>query len=396
MSINVSIVLGLGFGDEGKGAHVNHLCGQAKNPLVVRFNGGHQVGHTVVLDGKRHPFSNFGSGTLQGTPTYWSEFCTVSPMGVRKEGDVLRKLGVEPKLIFNANAMVTTPFDVLMNYKLEELNMHGSVGVGFGQTIQRNEDHYHLYIRDLYYPKIRDLKLKNIINKYYGYNFDPTKPNQNAKTRKLYDDFIGACDELMQRYGMVEDMGEVRDLDLIFEGGQGIMLDTDYGFFPHVTRSNCVARNAITLLNSLEIEYKLHTYYITRAYQTRHGNGPMTNEDLDNDYIIDNPNETNTNAGMQGAFRKTVLDLDLLKYAVSCDVYENPESKRTLVVTCLDQVPAQIPVTRGGKLVEMTWKEIPKYVGFRDAMGTWSDEGYKFPWDKSLKTHNNEILDSKD
>ena len=92
MSKNISIVVGSLFGDEGKGAHVNYLCSQVNKPLVIRFNGGHQVGHTVVIGDKRHPFSNFGSGTLQGAPTYWSEFCTVSPIGVKKEGQALSKL----------------------------------------------------------------------------------------------------------------------------------------------------------------------------------------------------------------------------------------------------------------------------------------------------------------
>lgn len=122
--MKISLVIGALYGDEGKGSFVNYLCSQAKNPLVVRFSGGHQVGHTVVIGDKHHIFSNFGSGTLQGTPTYWSEFCTVSPTGILKEGNVLRKLGVEPKLILNANAMVTTPFDILQNHQLEgKINM---------------------------------------------------------------------------------------------------------------------------------------------------------------------------------------------------------------------------------------------------------------------------------
>lgn len=389
---NVKIVLGLGYGDEGKGAHVNYLCGQANKPLVIRFNGGHQVGHTVVYDGKRHPFSNFGSGTLRGTPTYWSEFCTVSPVGVQKEGRVLRALGVNPTVYYNGNAMVTTPFDVLMNYKLEDLNFHGSVGVGFGQTIQRNEDHYHLYVRDLLFPKIRDAKLKLIQEKYYGY----ASP-LNIKAQKLVDDFVAACDELVERYEVVNGLSGLQDYDFIMEGGQGIMLDTDYGFFPHVTRSSCTARNAVTILNSLGIDnYNLHTFYMTRAYQTRHGNGPMTNEDLDNGFIIDNPNETNTSDGMQGKFRKTVLDLDLLRYALDCDKQENPNSKRTLVMTCLDQVPAILPITSDGVLFEVEWKSVVTRIDpIMNAMGCWSDEGYKFPWDKSLKTHVDEVPDSK-
>ncbi|HSY75885.1 MAG TPA: adenylosuccinate synthetase, partial [Bacteroidia bacterium] len=67
----VSIVVGLGYGDESKGSTTAFLCQQGSNPLVIRYCGGHQAGHTVIYSGKRHVFSNFGSGTLQGAPTYW-------------------------------------------------------------------------------------------------------------------------------------------------------------------------------------------------------------------------------------------------------------------------------------------------------------------------------------
>lgn len=78
-----SIVIGAGFGDEGKGTMVNYLCKQSNKPLVVRFNGGHQMGHGVVENDVRHIFSNFGSGTLVGAPTYISEFCTVDPVELK-------------------------------------------------------------------------------------------------------------------------------------------------------------------------------------------------------------------------------------------------------------------------------------------------------------------------
>lgn len=379
----IHIILGCLFGDEGKGAFVNYLCSKEDKPMVVRFNGGHQVGHTVVYNGKRHIFSNFGSGTLQSVPTFWSKYCTVSPTGVMREGKVLRNMGIEPVVYYDANAMVTTPFDILQNRTIENTLNHGSVGVGFGQTIQRNEDMYHLYMRDLQYPEIRDVKLKNIINKYYKYNFDPTQPHQNTATRKLYDEFIIACDDLIERYEILHNgIAGLYNHNFIFEGGQGIMLDQNYGFFPNVTRSNTTAKNALEIIKEIEkgISHKLNikTYYITRAYQCRHGNGHMSNEDLDTSHIIDNPNETNVEGDFQGEFRKSVLDLDMLKYAIKCDKYENPKSKRTLVVTCLDQVPVRIPMTRNGELIETEWKNIATYCDpLLETMGTWSDEGFK-------------------
>ena len=85
-------VIGLGCGDCGKGITTDYLCSQAKNPLVVRFSGGQQAGHTVVYNGMRHTFSNFGSGTLRGAPTFWSKYCTMDPIGIKNEHSVLHAL----------------------------------------------------------------------------------------------------------------------------------------------------------------------------------------------------------------------------------------------------------------------------------------------------------------
>ena len=373
-----SIVLGAGYGDEGKGSHVNHLASKSKRPLVIRFSGGHQVGHTVVLeDGTRHVFSNFGSGTLAGAPTYWSEYCTFNPIGIQRESNDLRKMGVLPMLFLDANAMVTTPFDMLMNKQLDKQNRHGSVGVGFGQTIQRTEDHYTLFARDLKYPAIRDAKLE-LIRKYYGYQ-------NTEKTIEVMDEFKAACEHVMENHEVVDGLRTLQDNEWIFEGSQGIMLDQNYGFFPHVTRSNTTAKNAVEIINKYRPDSYIRTYYVTRAYLTRHGNGPMPNQSLDNSFIIDNPLETNRSDGFQGEFRKAPLDIDMLKYAIECDKYHNPKSKRILVVTCLDQVPARIPVTLDDDNttpVELEWKQISTYIDpMMDSLGVWSEKGYKYPWE---------------
>ena len=383
--MKIQIVMGLLYGDEGKGATVNWLAKKNPNSLVIRFNGGHQIGHTVVENNLRHIFSNFGSGSFQNSPTYWSEYCTVNPMGVYKEGLVLEKLGLTPKNIYNANAMITTPFDVFKNQKLEKLKQHGSVGVGFGQTIQRNEDYFHLYVRDLLYPKIRDQKLTNIQNLYYQMNYnssDNDNPNTfTNKMKKIMDDFISACDNLIEKYLIVDNINEILDewqySDIIFEGGQGILLDQHYGFFPNVTRSNTTSKNAFEIIkNSMLNGLNVETYYITRAYQTRHGNGFMTNEELDKSYIKDNLNETNISGGFQGEFRKTVLDLDLLNYAISCERYHNLHSNKNLVITCLDQVPEKFPVTYKGKVIEIIPEEFKDYLNLEFTLHkSYSEEG---------------------
>lgn len=120
------------------------------------------------------------------------------------------------------------------------------------------------------------------------------------------------------------------DENLIFEGSQGLLLDKNIGFFPHVTRSNTGSKNI------LEIGFNPEVYCITRAYQTRHGNGPMTNFDIEHNIKLSSK-ETNTFNEFQGNFRVSLLDIDLLLYSVAKDPYIS-NNRDNLVITCLDQL----------------------------------------------------------
>ena len=157
-------VIGLGFGDEGKRIFTDYLCSQSINPLVVRFSGGQQAGHTVVMNGTRHVFSNFGAGTLRGAPSYFSRFCTIDPVGIVNELSVLLDKGLNPLLFIDAKCPVTTPYDVKYN---QHNNKHGSCGVGVGDTINREENYYSLTFADLFYPWVLKTKLE-LIKAFYS------------------------------------------------------------------------------------------------------------------------------------------------------------------------------------------------------------------------------------
>jgi adenylosuccinate synthase len=150
--MKVSVVLGLGFGDEGKGLTTNWLC--KDNDLVIRFNGGHQAGHTVVIGENRHVFSNFGSGTLKGAPTYWSKYCTIDPLGIMEEYKALKSIGANPVLYIDPYCPVVTPFDIASNRIKEKTKTHGSCGIGFGETVRRHESYFKLHALDLLFPSI--------------------------------------------------------------------------------------------------------------------------------------------------------------------------------------------------------------------------------------------------
>lgn len=342
--MDASIVLGTAFGDEGKGRTVSYLCENAiKNdlkPLVIRFNGGHQAGHTVVHDGIRHVFSSFGSGTLQGVPTLWSKYCTFYPIGFTNERHALVQMGIIPKIFIDPLCPVTTPYDFVSNRCSDETLKHGTCGVGFGETIKRHETTpYKMYFMDLFNDFIFENKMKNIRDYYYSkINNGHSLINFNLLVEELMKPFYDSISLIKSLHRYINTSKfDYRDYDhLIFEGAQGILLDKDYGLYPNVTYSNTTAKNALSLLDDNDLNLLINSFYVTRTYQTRHGNGPMSNENPD---MIPFENETNVKNKYQGKFRLGEFDINLLKYAIQCNEIELGQRTRThnLVITCNDQ-----------------------------------------------------------
>src|SRR5690349_18733653 len=119
-----TVVVGLGLGDEGKGTMIDALARRGSRPAtVVRFNGGPQAAHHVVLpDGRFHCFSQFGSATLAGGHTHLSRFVAIEPLSMRREAEVLATLGVSSplsRITLDAHSVVVTPFHKLVN-RLQE------------------------------------------------------------------------------------------------------------------------------------------------------------------------------------------------------------------------------------------------------------------------------------
>lgn len=333
-------VIGLGFGDEGKGLVTNYLCLQDPDAIVIRYSGGQQAGHTVVKDDMRHVFSNFGSGTLNGNPTYWSPFCTLDPIGVYQELQKLLGLGVKPRLFIDQKCPVTTPMDKIINQKLDFEN--GTCGSGVWRTIERERLGMSLLYEDLYYPTILKIKLE-LICKFYQLNSSESGLGEELEI------FLYCVKSILdsKHVGIVS--GNPSPNAFIFEGSQGLMLDQNFGFQPHVTGSNVGSKNIMAQVDDI-----VDFYLVTRAYQTRHGNGPMTNEHIPHN-ILSNPLETNVLNAYQGVFRRSLLDLDLLKYALMKDeLLRVSQAFNKLVITCLDHVQDDLRFTHNGEIVQCT------------------------------------------
>lgn len=328
--MKAKVIIGLVFGDEGKGITTSSVT-PSTNSIVVRFSGGQQAGHNVMYDKLQHVHSSFCSGTLQGIPSYFSHYCTIHPSFIRNEYNILIKKGITPKLYIHPLALVTTPYDVLFNRTSVIDEANGTCGMGVGATMNRNlNSGYKLFAIDLLNPVILRQKMKNI-EEYYS-----SKINRNEELYEALDYFYETVEN--NKYFSIADYSFLyRFRNITFEGSQGILLDMDHGIFPNVTYSNTTSKNALEICKLLEIE-DISIYYVTRCYQTRHGKGWMSNNDKIS--LINTENEINVHNMFQQDFRIGELDYDLLNYSLDIDdIYSSKITNKSIIVTCLDQRP---------------------------------------------------------
>jgi adenylosuccinate synthase len=186
-------------------------------------------------------------------------------------------------------------------------------------------------------------KLEGIKNYYLSKIHNTNLDNAFREEIEKFDDsgFMELSQQCLKLYSL-DNFTNLKNLyqHIIFEGSQGIMLDQEHGIFPHVTRSSTTSQNALEVLENASVTAsQIDLYYVTRCYQTRHGNGPMSNDKSVK--LENNETEMNQNNQYQGAFRVAKLDVELLKYALSCDlIYHNSQNiNKILVITCLDQRP---------------------------------------------------------
>jgi len=340
--VRALLIAGLGYGDEGKGSVVDYLTRQemittGASPTIVRYNGGAQAAHTVVLKDKRcHTFSQFGSGTLvPGVRTHLSRHMLVNPLFLESEEQHLCEIGISDgfdRMTIERTALVTNPFQVAAN-RLKEMvrdkDRHGSCGMGIGETVA---DHTHLgtdetlYMGDLentgrlraklaasqafkreqLRPLIEGLDQNEYLDREWGILTDESVIDLCVTHFTAMISRVQLVDE-SHLTGILENDGKG---SVLFEGAQGVLLDQDYGTFPYATRSKTTFENAVDLLGDfLGPVLKLG---VTRSYMTRHGAGPFVTEDEN----LTHPERHNCNGPWQQSWRQGHLDLVALDYAV--------------------------------------------------------------------------------
>lgn len=345
------VIIGANYGDEGKGLMTDFFASQSPgHSIVLRFNGGAQAGHTVVTpDGRRHVFSHFGSGSFLACPTFLTKFFIVNPMLFVKELKILNEKDVYPITFADPRAIVTTPFDVFINQVLESrraAGRHGSCGVGINETVircLRNPD-FKTTVRDLADPQFLSERLRKIADVWF-----PARLNElgidseleqvksfREKTEMIIERYLQDCGRFLSKTTIATRPPEC--LQIIFEGAQGLLLDeARIDQYPHLTRSRTGLTNVVDLAKELGID-EINVTYVTRSYLTRHGAGPLANEES---WSI--KDDTNVPNAFQGTLRFAELDPAELSYSILLDLnqarFRFPRINASIAITCLDQKP---------------------------------------------------------
>lgn len=320
-------VIGMNFGDEGKGHIVNFLSDA--NTLNVRFNGGAQAAHAVFFaDGRNHIFHQFGSGSMKGARTLFSSHMIVNPIFFGTEFIELTKKANLREVFIDPRCRISTIYDMLINeFTSYYHKKQNTTGYGINETIERSQfRQLRISMRDLIDKDLSVIAatLKTIREEYVPYrldelslpfplfldycrqriyNFEQTEAACiNAVSEMLKCVVVWADDNLIDRY-----LAKDNSRKIVFEGAQGFRLDQNRkDLMPYLTRSNTGLQNVVDCLRMVRTPLDLNVYLVTRAYLTRHGEGPLWNE-LKKPY--DNIEElTNIPNPYQGAMRYGFLN----------------------------------------------------------------------------------------
>lgn len=330
----VMVVIGLAYGDESKGACVDFLTRKYNADLIVRFNGGGQALHHVVLvDGTTHGFSQFGSGSfVPGVRTYLSEYMLVNPLSQMREAEHLVDLGVNDiwsRTYVHPKALIVTPLHRAINRMRESLRVlpgerHGSCGVGIGVTREYSLLSPELAIRaeDLYGSKAHLLEKLDLLKRWC---IGISHQERLILSSEYVDGILNFNNEsLASRYRdwpihFAFDIDQLQSKVAIFEGAQGVLIDEKHGTEPYRTWTDCTTGNAMKILSSIGFDGELRRIGCFRTYFTRHGNGPFPSEISTGNPLYQNLMNAEIHNGKnvwQGGFRVGEFDLETAKYSL--------------------------------------------------------------------------------
>ncbi len=279
------VVIGTQWGDEGKGKIVDWLTEQVSG--VVRFQGGHNAGHTLVVDGKKTILRLIPSGILHpGVTCYIGNGVVLSPSALLSEIDELQagKIDVESRLKISLACPLILPYHVALDQAREAAKGDakiGTTGRGIGPAYEDKVARRAIRLLDLTNPAALKSKLAEALA-LHNFVLEHHLKAAPVSIDQVFNDLMAMAPRLLKMSAdvpqLLYEVGQ-RGENLLFEGAQGSLLDIDHGTYPYVTSSNCVAgaAGAGAGVGPSKLHYVLG---ITKAYATRVGSGPFPTEQV--------------------------------------------------------------------------------------------------------------------
>ena len=303
------VVVGTQWGDEGKGKVVDWLTDHAQG--VVRFQGGHNAGHTLVIKGVKTALQLIPSGIMrEGVACYIGNGVVVDPAHMLGEIERLEGIGLEvrSRLLVSESCPLILPFHVEVDRAREALRETsgagkiGTTGKGVGPAYEDKVARRALRMQDLKHPERFASRLRDLLD-LHNFALGGYLHAKPLEFRPIFDDAMKAAEALkplMGDVGYALHRANREGANLLFEGAQGTLLDVDHGTYPYVTSSNCVAGSAAAGagVGPDMLDYILG---ITKAYTTRVGSGPFPTE-----LPIDEPGSVGYHLSNVGQERGTV------------------------------------------------------------------------------------------
>ncbi|MCG5073493.1 adenylosuccinate synthase [Paraburkholderia tagetis] len=282
------VVVGTQWGDEGKGKIVDWLTDHAQG--VVRFQGGHNAGHTLIIGGKKTILRLIPSGIMRaGVACYIGNGVVLSPEALFKEISELEEAGidVQKRLFISEATTLILPYHVAIDQAREAKRgaaKIGTTGRGIGPAYEDKVARRGMRVQDLFEPEVFAERLRENLD-YHNFVLTQYLGAPAVDFQQTLDTMLSYAERLKP---MVTDVSRrLYDVNneggnLLFEGAQGTLLDIDHGTYPYVTSSNCVAgaASAGAGVGPQKLDYILG---ITKAYCTRVGAGPFPSELYDAD-----------------------------------------------------------------------------------------------------------------
>ena len=370
------VILGAQWGDEGKGKIVDLLTERVG--AVARFQGGHNAGHTLVIDGKKTVLHLIPSGILrEGVTCLIGNGVVLSPAALKSEIAELESNGVEvrSRLKISPATPLIMPYHIALDQAREKAaggKAIGTTGRGIGPAYEDKVARRSIRVADLMYPNELPEKIKTAVA-YYNFVLTQWLKAEPVDEAKVLEDAL-AWGEYIRP--MVDDVATVlHDVraeggNILYEGAQGALLDIDHGTYPYVTSSNTTIGGALagTGVGACDIDYVLG---ICKAYATRVGSGPFPTELHDDigKYIAKAGNEFGASTGRPR--RCGWIDLVALQRAVQINAINGLAITKLDVLDGLETIKVCIAYEYRGKRRELApldadgWAECkPVYLEF--------------------------------